>query len=194
MPAPRTTAVRVPFYFKATESNAGVDPPADGSSEPETPVFVTNAFIELVTFDDRFFWLHISESPTRQSVPRLGACSVAVGLQLKGDGDRVCISSSQLMEFDTAHQQDISVAVNSNAQSVLATSLSQRLVRGIAKQLGIKTTVYVNCAIDGERCLELLGTDGGSGFDMTFQFGALLYRESLQLISQQCGASLTCQA
>ncbi|KAG5488153.1 hypothetical protein LSCM4_08130 [Leishmania orientalis] len=190
MPAPRTVAVRVPFYYKASEGNAGVGTPADRAGTPEQPVFVTNVFIEVVSFGIRFFWVHISESPTGQNVPRLGACSVAVGLQLEGGGDRVNISSSQLMELEAARPQDLSAGANNSVQSVFVTSLSQRLARGIAKRLGTQTTVYVNCAIEGERCLSLLGTDGGSGFDMTFQFGGLVYKESLRLISQQCESAL----
>ncbi|CAG9567155.1 conserved hypothetical protein [Leishmania major strain Friedlin] len=186
MPAPSTAAVRVPFYYTASGVNAAAEARADRASAPEDAVFITNVFIEVVAFGTRFFWVHVSESPTNQSVPQLGACSVAVGLQLSGDGGRLSISSSQLMEFEAARQQDMPTGTNSSVQSTFSTSLGQRLVRGIAKRLGAQATVYVNCAIEGERCLPLLGTDGGSGFDMTFQFGALVYEESYRLIAQRC--------
>ncbi|CBZ23070.1 conserved hypothetical protein [Leishmania mexicana MHOM/GT/2001/U1103] len=186
MPAPSTVAVRVPFYYKALEGNTEVEACADRASAPEEAVLITNVFVEVVAFGTRFFWVHISESPRNQSVPQLGACSVAVGLQLSGDGGRLSISSSQLMELEAAHQQDMPAGTNSSVQSAFSTSLSQRLVRGIEKQLGVQATVYVNCAIVGERCLPLLGTDGGGGFGMTFQFGALVYEASYRLIAQRC--------
>ncbi|CAJ1015769.1 hypothetical protein Q4I32_000750 [Leishmania shawi] len=185
MPAPNTVAVRVPFYYQANEGSKGAEMRADRASAPMELVFVTNVFIEVIAFGTRFFWVHISESPTSQYVPRLGTCSVAVGLQLSRDDGRGSISSSLLMEYEATRQQDTSAGANSSVQSAFSTSLSQRLVRGIAKQLGTQATVYVNCAIEGERCLSLLGTDGGSGFDMTFQFGALVYRETFQLVAQQ---------
>ncbi|KAG5512088.1 hypothetical protein JKF63_07552 [Porcisia hertigi] len=185
MPAPSSAAVRVPFYYTARVGNEEVQALVNASDTHDEPVFVTNVFIEVIAFGTRFFWVHISESLASQSIPRLGSCCVAVGLQLAGDGGRVSISSSQLMELEAAQRQDTASAPNSSVQSAFATSLAQRLVRGVEKRFGTQASVYVNCAIEGMRCLALLGTEGGSGFDMTFQFGALVYRESFKLLAQQ---------
>ncbi|GET85439.1 hypothetical protein, conserved [Leishmania tarentolae] len=184
MPAPKTAAVRVPFYYKAREGSAEAEACTDHPSAPEEAVFVTNVFIEVIAFGTRFFWVHVSESPTNQSVPPLGDCSVAVGLYLNGDNTHLRVSSSQLMGFEPARQQDMSVGESSSVQAVFSMSLGQRLVRGIAKRLGAQAAVYVSCAAEGERALPLLGTDGGSGFDMTFQFGALVYQEAYRLIAR----------
>lgn len=177
MPAPSVCAVRVPFYYAA--------PSADGAAQPDAAVLITYITLEVISFDERFFWLHLSESPAEQHVPRLGSCSVAVALAMCGSEAPPSVSSSQLMEFEAARPQDMSAGTNTSVQAVFATGLSQRLVRGVAKRFKKQVTVYVNCAIEGERCLALLGTESGGGLGMTFDFGGLAYREAFAVLAKQ---------
>jgi hypothetical protein len=195
MPAPCVDAVRVPFYYTPSPSvndDANTDDAAAPAAADVSSVFITHAFIEVVAFGDHFFWLHVSESPVAQQVPRLGACSVAVSLALSttsavgavGGNCPRGISTSQLMEFEAARPQDMSASSNTTVQSVFSSSLSRKLVCAVARRFAKPVAVYVNCAVEGERCLSLLGTDGGSGFDMTSQFGALVYREAFALVAK----------
>lgn len=187
MPAPSAYAVRVPFYYTASRlSNKAVEGDDETDLAADLPVFITHVTIEAIAFGERFFWLHVSENSTAQpQVPRLGSCSVSVGLDLSGCSNKPTVSSSQLMEFEATRLQDLSAGTNTSVQSVFATSLSQKLVRGVARQFNTQVTVYVNCAIEGDRSLSLLGTEGGTGFDKTFQFGTLVYREALGVIVKQ---------
>ncbi|KPA74829.1 hypothetical protein ABB37_08853 [Leptomonas pyrrhocoris] len=192
MVAPRVYAVRVPFYYAAPPplESGGFDAGADAPTG-DAAVFITYATIEVTAFDGRFFWMHVSESPIGYAVPRLGSCSVSVGLSLPSTADRTSVSTSQLMEFETDSLQDLSAGTNTTVQSIFASGLSQKVVRGVAKRFHSQVTVYVNCAIEGERCLALLGTDGGSGFDMTYQFGGLIYREAFAVVArhlEECGS------
>ncbi|KAK7198814.1 hypothetical protein NESM_000847000 [Novymonas esmeraldas] len=181
MSAPSAFAVRAPFHYSADAGGVEVDAVEDAA---EAPAFITNVFIEVLSFGQRFFWLHVSESPTAQCVPRIGACSVAVGLQLSGDGGRTTVSAAPLMDVEAAQTADTSAGTMGSPQSVFAASLSQRLVRGIVKRHGVQTTIYVCCAIEGERSLALLGTGGGSGFGMTYSFGAFVHAESMKALSR----------
>ncbi|KPI85340.1 hypothetical protein ABL78_5595 [Leptomonas seymouri] len=184
MPAPRVHAVRVPFYYSAPPPSA--DMGADGAMETPAaaPALITYALLEVISFGDRFFWMHVSESPASGQMPRLGSCSVSVGSTLCSTDHRPSISTTQLLEFEAARLQDVSAGANTTVQSVFAAGLSAKLAHGVTKQFHSPVTVYVNCSIEGDRCPSLLGTDGGSGFDVTYRFGELVYREAFAMVAR----------
>lgn len=187
MPCPVAKAVRVPFHYvtpAATKLEVGVDDHLSQGQVVWDPAlnrvtFTTNLFIELLSFDGRFIWLHISESVQTLHVPRLGACSVAM-MTATSTGSRV--SATQLLEGEGTNEREMSAGSNTSASSIFSSSLAQKLTKAVARQLDLHCVIYVNCSIEGDRALALLGTDSGSSFDATTQFGSLVFHQCLELI------------
>lgn len=168
MAPPVAKTVRIPFWMP-------------GAEEGEPRTFITNIFLEVVSFDNRFFWVHVSESPEQVCAAKRGACSVTVPLRLTGVAPA---ATTQLLEMDASEPAS---AANSQygrtTQGTFATSLSQRLTQRIKKDRQVEAVVYVFCAVDGERCVPLLGTECGSGFSSTVEFGGTVFRESLRILT-----------
>lgn len=200
MSAPQVQTIRVPFLHDvspealATNSCAAITTTAttitttqdSGSSER---VFITNVFIELVTFAPRFYWFHISESPSERHVSRLGACSFSVAPHHAAAGSHP--PSTPLLGFDASGDGSGDEAVLSpSAQSTFANSLSQRLVQRARKTLEKEVGVYVCCGVEGDRSAALLGTEGGSvQGEVTAEFGALVFQHCWRLLQQSMAAS-----
>lgn len=164
--------------------------------------FVTNVFIELVSFSDRFAWLHISES-TEHATPasKFGACCVALPVLTEGASSsssssaaahRVNTVVSTLVDVESdGMQQELQVS-HDTPQNTFARSLARRLVQRMNRNDTLSTplTVYVCCAIEGPNAFSLLGGDGGSSTPAAMQFGGLVFRESLRLLNESVGTAL----
>lgn len=195
MPAPIAEAVRVPLYPPRDAGTDGSDSDSDGDGAAAAMVLpVTYIYLQLVSFSGRFFWLHISESPSataeRPPPSKFGACSVAIPSSLGG----AAVATALLDLSAPTPQQLEGGAVPSGTQAVaFARGLSERLVRRIEKDCGAEAAVYAACALDGDRALMLLGTDGGSTFPATVAFGATVFREALTLIKRHIPAERSAQ-
>ncbi|CCW62897.1 unnamed protein product [Phytomonas sp. EM1] len=204
MPAPVLKSVCVPFYVGGGDHqypNSAVDDPhhaiekgmperpdESGPSASSCPLrtssttpradlqLITYAFIEMIAFKKRFFWLHVSESPnpTGLRACKFGACSLAVPFSSS-------VSTTHLFGMETGAPQ-VESSSDQTVQSIFSSNLSQKIVRRLRKDFQLEAGVYVSCAIEGERCMELLGTDTGGGFRSAILFGNLVLRESLRLI------------
>ncbi|RNF14553.1 uncharacterized protein Tco025E_05861 [Trypanosoma conorhini] len=151
---------------------------------------IARVTVQVLSFDRRCFWVHLSESRESGEAPppAFGPCAVAF------DGVAAEPTSSLLLDEAplAPHEQPVESGVGApNPHAVLAQSLAQRLARRLRKECdSAGVAVYVACGFAGEKT-ELWGTPAGSSFDVTMRFGAALFSHVLQLIREEvlCAAT-----
>ncbi|ESL08264.1 hypothetical protein TRSC58_04036 [Trypanosoma rangeli SC58] len=145
---------------------------------------IVSITVQVLSFDRRCFWVHLSESRESGEAPppAFGPCAVAF--------DGVAADATSSILFDDAplasHQYAGESGVGApNPHAVLAQSLAQRLARRLRKECGSPgVAVYVACGFTGEKT-ELWGTPAGLSFDVTMRFGAALFSHVLELIREE---------
>lgn len=165
MSAPVVRKVCVPLYHRISSTLDG-----NASCENDDKTFVTAVFIQVVSYGDLFYWFHITEG---EPVGGFGCCAMAISphsgpvpttLLLRGVETEVCGTTVE------------------NPEQNFCTSLTRHLVQKIKKNDGRDISVIANCSIEGEKRILLLGTEAGSGFTSSIEFGSLVFRECLRLI------------
>lgn len=156
MNAPVTRKVSVPFYSTTSKN---------------TTVLVTVVFIQIISYGDRFFWIHISEGNLQ---PNFGSLGMAIS------SANTPVMSTLLTGGVTG--QSTGIGVDTSEQSFV-TSLSRQISRTMQKKYGKQVGVLVNCSVSNDKKLLLIGTDAGGGFDTSRAFGALVFSECIRLIA-----------
>ncbi|KEG09990.1 hypothetical protein DQ04_04331040 [Trypanosoma grayi] len=163
-------------------SNNNKDCGAHGATRAVTVARIT---AQVVSFDHRCFWVHLSESRESGDAPPppLGPCAVAFGGLAVDVTSTTLIDDAQLPQQQEQQQGGGGVSAP-NPQAVFAQSLAQRIARRLQQECGAAVAVYVACGISGEKA-ELIGTPAGSSLDVTMRFGAVVFRNVMELIREE---------
>lgn len=168
MPAPIVKKVRVPF---------------DHTTEGGEVVRVTYVYIQAILYSDRFVWYHITEENPEC---RFGPCAMSISAP---DGR---ISTSVLSGGATSDYGNGGAVTAENSEHSFCSSLSRKISQRIYKETKEQVAAMVNCSIESSKKILLLGTEAGSGFDVSIEFGSLVFRTCLQLLRDpQYGVSTT---
>lgn len=185
--APPSLAVRhFTFYHEpslADDNNANDAHSAKDALRGKKSVPVARVTAQVLSFDRRCFWVHLSECRESGNAPppAFGSCAVAFA------GVASEITSAALVDAPPSWQEENGRADVSapTPQSVFAQSLAQRLARCLQRECGSSgVAVYVACGITGEK-VELLGTPAGCSFDVTMRFGVEVFRNVLELLREE---------
>lgn len=188
MPAPIVRTLQVPLLCPVPCDEVGeaeADPAAQ-TADGTPRHLITFLYIQVTSFNGRFFWVRLSESPQdgalRPPPSGFGACSVAV------PSVAAQVAATLLLDVGASslRQQERGEAPLSTQAAAFSLSFSERLVRRVQKDCQCSVSVYTSCAIEGEREVFFLGTEGGTVFPPAMAFSATAFKESLALIKELC--------
>lgn len=157
MGSPAIRKVCIPFFRKCDKQES---------------VFVSQVFIQVISYSEKFFWFHISEGLPQSC---FGPCAMAI-----------CTSNTA----PTGKLLCSSLLCSTGSEGLLIQNLENEFCLGLARQLASKTkrvllrscSVYVNCIVSTERKLLLLGALAGGKNDASVEFGGLVFKECMQMI------------
>ncbi|EAN92765.1 hypothetical protein C3747_32g277 [Trypanosoma cruzi] len=186
--APPLLAVRQ-FTFRhelpCTEDQVGTgNCETNKNLEATTAIPIARVTVQVLSFNRRCFWVHLSESRESSDAPPppFGPCAVAFDGVAADATSSILIDDAPLAVHD---EEGESGAGAPNPHAALAESLSQRLAHRLKKECASPgVAVYVACGFAGEK-VELWGTPAGSSFDVTMRFGAALFSFVLELIREE---------